>query len=125
MAQESLTHSRHVKYRDRPVADQRQGDDPHRLLGVGGAVGEGHEGGGDDLQPAETDVERPRRLVAEDPQDGEHEEKTDDGADDRREDQGRMIFCRPAQCSTAEPAWATTAPMTPPIRAWEEEEGRP
>ena len=36
-----------------------------------------------------------------------------------------MIFFRPAQCRAAEPAWAITAPITPPIRACDEEEGSP
>ena len=49
----------------RPVADQRHGDDPHGFLGVGGAVGEGHESGGDDLQPAEVLIKPGRGLIAE------------------------------------------------------------
>ena len=37
----------------------------------------------------------------------------------------RTIFRSPAQCSSEEPAWAKTAPMSPPMMAWEEEAGRP
>src|SRR5512147_2738103 len=37
----------------------------------------------------------------------------------------RMIFLRPAQWSSENPAWATAAPRSPPMMAWDDDEGRP
>ena len=64
---------RHIERLDLAGGEERHGDDAHGLLGVVGAVAEGHEGRREDLEPAEVLADDAGSEVTEEIQDQLHE----------------------------------------------------
>src|SRR5580693_2285987 len=63
-------------------AEERTGDDAHRLLGIVAAVSETVSGSGEKLQAAKPGVNAPRWLVAQDPENSRHESEGENQAHD-------------------------------------------
>ncbi len=75
-----------VRGRDRPVGDQRERDQPHRLLRVVGAVGEREQPARGELAEPEAAVDRPGPQPPDDPVDEQDRQPGDRERDERRDD---------------------------------------
>ncbi len=107
------------------VGVEQDGDDPHGLLGVVAAVAEGVERGGDELQAAEGAVGGAgvRRTNS-------HDTISTSSSASRKPIAGDMkmaapVLITPPQTTADRPALAMPAPISPPTRACELEDGMP
>ena len=110
-----------------PGDDERERDDPHRLLRVVRPVREGDEAAGDELQPSEDAVHDPGVAPADDPQEREHDRRREGDPEERRERAtgSSTLSTSPCHWTTSRPAAAIAEPTTPPMSAWLELDGRP
>ena len=110
-----------------PVGDQREEDDPHRLLRVVGAVREREQRARGELPEPEAARDDAGRLAADDPVgDEDRQRRRRRNASTGATSAGTATFSiSPLQSTALGPSAASVAPTMPPISACEDDEGRP
>ena len=83
------------------------------------------EPGGDELQAAEQLVDPQRRGAPEQVGDHDHQQRAEQEAEQRRDEDEEHGLQMPPTISEPAPALASTAPTMPPISACEELDGMP